>query len=534
MKWIDEPFSLDPQEMARNFAASSTLDRSKIFAIFVVIAIAVFILPVLICLQVDGHLGGNSEWFSVLAPLWIWNLIVLTYHGRVLAMGPIHRPDSVSPDDWVDPLPMSKRIFSLFRFSLILISELLVCASLDNMINLKWAEVFIPIYIWEITTLIKKVPQARTRIVTVEDLETALGKPYRDFTQAEKDLISKRYSVVPSLDSPEFEQAHKLKSRAKQDVVKVIFRVIFLVFLITQLDSERNWNWWYIFTPFWVMSFCICCGSYQAFAEAQTTLAEKDPSFFNSDVENDNKAANNISREEQEELKSQLLQSGYRMMTSCCTQAFVLLIVGLFVGKIQGASYSSLWIISPLLLSVSVILFCLGCTIFCITDVNDIEHMGDTGAEGAGVGSGYENMDSNRQNNGGASLKKNTSSNNYKPPDDPTVPKSTWDPEKGQVWDDPTELSSPIQSITSSTNTKFNSSSTAAAAAGESTRIIQSSRNTNPGVVHSTASDTGTNVTMSTTVDLLDDLGHQNYNAIQQQGGETPPAPVTSAIDELD
>ena len=34
MKWIEEPFSIDPQELATNFARSSVIDRSKIFAIF--------------------------------------------------------------------------------------------------------------------------------------------------------------------------------------------------------------------------------------------------------------------------------------------------------------------------------------------------------------------------------------------------------------------------------------------------------------------------------------------------------------------
>ncbi|KAL3922105.1 MAG: hypothetical protein SGARI_006529, partial [Bacillariaceae sp.] len=57
MKWLEEPFSIDPHELGHNFAKSSALDRSKIFAIFVVIAIAVLILPILICLHIDGAFG---------------------------------------------------------------------------------------------------------------------------------------------------------------------------------------------------------------------------------------------------------------------------------------------------------------------------------------------------------------------------------------------------------------------------------------------------------------------------------------------
>ena len=35
MKWMEEPLSMDPQELAHNFAKSSVVDRSKIFGIFV-------------------------------------------------------------------------------------------------------------------------------------------------------------------------------------------------------------------------------------------------------------------------------------------------------------------------------------------------------------------------------------------------------------------------------------------------------------------------------------------------------------------
>mmetsp|Transcript_63925 Transcript_63925/g.75678 ORF Transcript_63925/g.75678 Transcript_63925/m.75678 type:complete len:630 (+) Transcript_63925:182-2071(+) len=493
MKWLEEPFSLDPQEMARNFANSSTVDRSKIFGIFVGIAIAVFLLPVLVCLQVDGQLGP-APWTAVLTPLWVWNAFILFYHARVIAMGPISRPENIPEADWVDPLPMSKRIFSLFRFSLIIVFEILASLRLDNIVSWSWVQVFIPIYVWEATTLYKKVPLARMKIVTVDDLETALGKPFAEFTQAEKDLISRRYSVVPSVDSPEFEAAHKLKSRARQDVIKVGFRVVFLLFLITELDTDVGWNWWFIFSPFWIMSFCICCGSYQGFAEAQAALAEQDPDFMSmtgkktdgndGDEENQtlngegsygamgpdggdsgSKASKKLTEEETNELKAQLMQSGYRMVSSCCSQAFILLIVGLFVGKIQGADYASMWVISPLLLVAGVILLCLGCTIFCITEVSDDDI-----------------FDPSR-----STTNQQSTTTDYSPPNVPVPnptskdkqeatqpPKATWDPEKGQVWNDnrdknsqdpnilipvspPSETATPSQSLNADNNNTFSS-----------------------------------------------------------------------------
>jgi hypothetical protein len=158
MKWIDEPFSMDPQELAHNFAKSSIIDRSKIFAIFVGLAVTVLILPILICLHVDGTLGDYASWMATLIPLWFWNLFVLFYHSRVIMMGKIQRPDHVPEEEWIDPLPMKRRIFSLVRFMLLFFVELLVAMKLDNLVVCDWVYVFIPLYLWEITTLIKKWP----------------------------------------------------------------------------------------------------------------------------------------------------------------------------------------------------------------------------------------------------------------------------------------------------------------------------------------------------------------------------------------
>eukprot|EP00984_Skeletonema_dohrnii_P026896 scaffold16292_cov72-Skeletonema_dohrnii-CCMP3373.AAC.1 len=81
MKWMEDPLSIDPQELAHNFATSSILDRSKIFAIFLAIYVAVFLLPILICLMADGTFGG-AKWVAVLTPLWIWDVFILFYHTR--------------------------------------------------------------------------------------------------------------------------------------------------------------------------------------------------------------------------------------------------------------------------------------------------------------------------------------------------------------------------------------------------------------------------------------------------------------------
>ena len=392
MKWIDEPFSIDPQELAHNFANSSVLDRSKIFSIFVFFAVSVLILPFLVCLHVDGIFGDDASWFATLTPLWLWDTFILFYHIRVILMGPISRPEHIPPDEWVDPLPMKKRFFSLFRFLLIVGFEVLVTIKLDAILDLMWSIVFVPLYVWELTTLFKKWPLARMRIVTVEDLEQALGKPFTQFTQAEKDLIGKRYNVVPNLSSPEFEAAQKLKVRARHDIIKSLFRIVFVVILLVQLDWDLDWNWWLVFSPFWIITVLICFANYQAFAEVQENALKKDPNLFRPkkpDVETgegnatsygavgangqatpeDAAAASPLTEEEREELKAQVMAGSSRLCSKCCSQGFLLLVVLLFVGKLEGAGFSSLWIISPFLFIAGIMLCCLGCAIFGIQEV---------------------------------------------------------------------------------------------------------------------------------------------------------------------
>jgi len=373
MKWMDEPFSIDPSELASNFARSSVVDRSKIFGIFVAIAIAFLILPVLICLHVDGVFGEDASWLATLTPLWLWDAFLLFYHSRVILMGPIPRPDHIPESEWVDPLPMKKRIFSLVRFTLLVIFQILVALKLDHFVSVPWSVIFVPLYIWEATTLYKKWPLAKMRIVTVEDLEAALGKPFSEFTQTEKELIGQRYSVVSSTNSPDFDVAQKLKSRARQDILKSLVRIAFGVILLIHLDGGYDWSWWLVFLPFWIMTVLLCYSNYQAFAEVQKRAAEKDPTLFAPPSQEQQQqqsaqeggkygavgedgvatpaasAQSPLTEEEREELKAQVMASSSKLCSKCCSQGFLLIVVFLFVAKLQGAGFSSFLIIAPFL-----------------------------------------------------------------------------------------------------------------------------------------------------------------------------------------
>jgi len=287
-------------------------------------------------------------------------------------MGPIPRPDSIPESDWVDPLPMKKRILSLIRFLLVVLFQLLVGLRLDNVLRLPWALVFVPLYVWELSQLAKKWSLSRMKIVTVEDLEVALGKPFSQFSQAEKDLIGSRYSVVPNTNCPEFEAAQKLKRRARQEIVKSLFRLLFVVVLVIQLDGKKQWNWWLVFLPFWIVTLLMCYTNYQVYADVHKMAAEKDPETFGDDTKEEASPATeygavggdghatpeetqkpSLTDEQREELKAQVMASSGKLCSKTCSQGFLLAIVLLLVFKIQGAGFSAFWIISPFLFFVS-------------------------------------------------------------------------------------------------------------------------------------------------------------------------------------
>lgn len=371
MKWLEEPFSIDPQDLATNFAKSSVVDRSKIFAIFVGVTVTILLLPILVCLHLDGTLGENAAWTATFIPLWIWNGMLVFYYIRVIMMGPIEKPDHIPPEEWADPLPMEKRYMSLARFCLLFAFEFLSALKLDGVFQTGWFVVFLPYYIWEVTTVYKKWPVVQMKIVTLADLESTLGKPATEFTEGEKELIGKRYSVVPSLESEQFEAAQLLKASARQELIKCAFRASFSVFLLIQFGATVNLSWWLVFLPVWILSALVCYSNYQAFAQVQQMAAEKDPTLFGLQQPHDegNTSSDygavgvdgsattgatgpNLSEEEREDLKAHVMTSASNLCSKCCSQGFLLVLICLFVAKLEGASFSAFWIISPFLLAV--------------------------------------------------------------------------------------------------------------------------------------------------------------------------------------
>merc|ERR1712151_666931 len=142
----------------------------------------------------------------------------------------------------------------------------------------------------------------------------------------------------------------------------------------------------------------ICFANYQAFAEVQNLAAERDPTLFGGQRKptstpygsvgnGDAGPKPDLTEEEREELKAHVMASGSRLSSKCCSQGFFLLVVFLFFAKLQGAGFSSMWIISPILFVIGIILCCLGCAIFGITEVPTDGLEFDTGEYSADLNS---------------------------------------------------------------------------------------------------------------------------------------------------
>ena len=434
MKWIDEPLSIDPQELAMNFANSSFVDRSKIFGIFVFFAVAILIQPLLICLQLDGKFGNNAKWGAILTPLWIWNAFILFYHTRVIMMGDIPKPDHIPSEEWQDPMPTKKRVIALLRFLLFFAFEVQLALHLDGINSYSWGWVLTPLFCLEAMALYIKVPQSRKVILTMDELQSAMGKDFSEFTDEEKESIERAYLIVPNRNGASYDSARHMVNSAKVEVTSTLMKVAFMILVLLKLDDKLAWSWWLIFIPFFLTAVRVCLFGCNDFAEVQADVEEllqrdeMNAAGTNADATTDygameeGAATNNnentattppLTEEEKEEIRARVSRSSSILGGVLCSQFFYIIFLIVIISKIQGASFSTLWIISPILIvvsltittyiefystsfltflcdKVSIGLCCLGCMIFCVAPIEDDAFIFD----GQDPTSSYHNMDS--------------------------------------------------------------------------------------------------------------------------------------------
>jgi hypothetical protein len=206
-----------------------------------------------------------------------------------------------------------------------------------------------------------------------------MGKPYTEFTQEEKIMLEKMYLLVPERDGAPYDAARKVVRGAKMEIGKVVLRLIFMLLVLFKLDRDLGWSWWIVFTPIFVTSVYVCCGSLQSFSEVQEEVEEKLKRYDDivhetvggettaqvsdygameeGEARNEESpiqsAPTPLTEEEKDEIKARVARSGSSLLSACCSQIFILILLCLVMVKIQGAGFSTLWIISPFLFLVS-------------------------------------------------------------------------------------------------------------------------------------------------------------------------------------
>jgi len=479
LKVFEDPMSIDHTELSKNFANASIVDKSKIFLIFVSVAVALLIQPILACVKLDGSFGAGPLWVTILVPLWLFDALLVLLCVAAIASGPTPVPEGI--EDWEDPSPMYGRVLALLYIFFLIAFEVLLALKLDGVVDFRYVFIFVPLIVYKVFDILTNLPAATVRIVPLEAVNDALGdgREYEDLSEREKEDIGRKYLIVPDVEGPEFEYAVAAQGAARSAIGSSLLHCVLITFVILKLDDVVGWNWGIVFLPVWVQSFASCCGACISHSSMQSNIQDMmaDPvvgggggaagdgegtgeggaisseaggptgttdygstnngsaptvaggSGVAADVTKvtstlpqqttsinqknegsgplststvstaassgapdiplampevqDDVPVENIeveySEAEMAAASQAMMQSLCRVGGVCCSQIFSLIIVGLFVGKLEGADYSSFWIIFPIFIPVTCFLGITGVAIYGISSQSDVsdEELGD-------------------------------------------------------------------------------------------------------------------------------------------------------------
>ena len=175
--------------------------------------------------------------------------------------------------------------------------------------------------------------------------------------------FARRYSVLLPSTHPDYTAAVNASNAAKTSLLWIVMRINLVVFIVLHLDDVIEWSWWLVFLPFWILACLCCCVSCQGVFSTSGDIVDAEignPNYGATDDASHRK----LSPEEKELRRAELTDKAQRSLSMCCSTFFGAGFVALAVGKFAGATYSSLWIIFPLLLFVGILLCCAAYCIF--------------------------------------------------------------------------------------------------------------------------------------------------------------------------
>lgn len=310
MQYVINPRSVSFQEILSNFGSASCWKRTKLAAIISAVFFTFLLQPILICVNIDKttvYFAANPywPWVAILTPLWIFDAIVLAWLGSQFFTNNIDQ-EGEEMDEGEEPNNADRQrkrclvctkeelqrliypIFRILRHLLLVLVEIFLALKLDGIIDFKFSVVFTPLYLHQslyLAQLIYTVVRTRAdinRMVTLRYLERViLQRPYADLSDDEKKVVSNSFIIVHSPspdpddeeegcqhlgtvnsieDSEEFHISQEIALESQKKLFFFPFRAIFLGLLIPQLDNKsKNWSWWFVFFPLWVVIFFSCC-----------------------------------------------------------------------------------------------------------------------------------------------------------------------------------------------------------------------------------------------------------------------------------
>jgi len=75
VKWLEDPASINPQIILKNFSKSSMNDRCRVILMFCVIFLLILLFPIFLCLKLDGW--NSISWIIVFFPLLVFESFLL-------------------------------------------------------------------------------------------------------------------------------------------------------------------------------------------------------------------------------------------------------------------------------------------------------------------------------------------------------------------------------------------------------------------------------------------------------------------------
>ena len=179
LKMLNDPTSLSPEEMMKNFAESSVFARTRLFLGISIVVLLLLFVPILACLRADNVI--SSSWTSIMTPLWIYNIftsfalitMVMGARSYLRTLRERQAKQEEEKDDDESDVPevddemidvakamVIDRWIKLFQFAAIFWFEVVLFQKLDSDNDSEWSIIFTPLFIWLGLGILYSVPFA--------------------------------------------------------------------------------------------------------------------------------------------------------------------------------------------------------------------------------------------------------------------------------------------------------------------------------------------------------------------------------------